>query len=126
MTADPEIDLIFTSSDFLFPTIRSVVEPHGIWKPRGEEGHVLTGGLEGDAIACPLITEGYVEATGVQDLCFEAESALTAILAAVRAGEAQPNQMIEDCSFALTADNFGEREMDPWACVLLFEGFLEQ
>ena len=126
VTATPEIDLIFTSSDFLFPTIRSVLEPRGMWVPRGEEGHVLMGGLDGDATACQLIKDGYVDATGVQDLYFEAESALTAILAAVEAGEAQPNQVIADPGFALTADNLAEREMDMWGCVLLADGFLDQ
>jgi inositol transport system substrate-binding protein len=44
VTANEQIDLIFTSSDFLFPTIRSVLEPRGMWAPRGEEGHVLMAG----------------------------------------------------------------------------------
>jgi len=124
VTANPDIDLLFTSSDFLFPTIRSVFEPRGMWKPRGEEGHVLMGGLDGDATACQLIKEGYVDATGVQDLYFEADAAMDAILAAIEAGEAQPNEVIEDPGFALTAANLGEREMDMWGCVLLSEGFL--
>ncbi len=126
VTANEQIDLIFTSSDFLFPTIRSVLEPRGMWAPRGEEGHVLMAGLDGDATACQLIKDGYVDATGVQDLYFEAESAMNAILAAIEAGEAQPNEVIEDPGFALTADNIGEREMDMWGCVLLSEGFLDQ
>jgi inositol transport system substrate-binding protein len=126
ITANPDIDLLFTSSDFLFPTIRSVFEPRGMWVPRGEEGHVWMAGLDGDATACRLIKEGYVDATGVQDLYFEAESALDAILAAIEAGETQPNQVIEDPGFALTADNIGEREMDMWGCVLLADGFLDR
>jgi len=124
VTANEQIDLIFTSSDFLFPTIRSVLEPRGMWAPRDQEGHVLMAGLDGDATACQLIKDGLVDATGVQDLYFEAESALNAILAAVEAGETQPNEVIEDPGFALTADNLGEREMDMWGCVLLSEGFL--
>ena len=126
VTANPEIDLIFTSSDFLFPTIRSVLEPRGMWKKYGEEGHVLLGGLDGDATACKLIKEGYVDATGVQDLYFEAEAALDAILTSIEAGEYAPNKVIEDPGFALTRDNIGEREMDMWGCVLLSEGFLDQ
>ncbi len=126
ITANPDIDLLFTSSDFLFPTIRSVLEPRGMWVPRGEEGHVWMAGLDGDATACRLIKEGYVDATGVQDLYFEAELALNAILAAIEAGETQPNQVIEDPGFALTADNIGEREMDMWGCVLLADGFLDR
>jgi inositol transport system substrate-binding protein len=126
VTANPQIDVIFTSSDFLFPTIRSVLEPRGMWAPRGEDGHVLLAGLDGDATACQLIKDGYVDATGVQDLYFEAESAMNSILGAIDAGEAQPNEVIEDPGFALTADNIGEREMDMWGCVLLSEGFLNQ
>ena len=61
MTADPGIDFIFTSSDFLFPTIQSVLEPLGKWKKSGEEGHVILGGLDGDDGACKLIEEGYVD-----------------------------------------------------------------
>ncbi len=126
VTANPDIDLVFTSSDFLFPTIRSVFEPRGMWKKSGEEGHVLMAGLDGDATACQLIKDGYVDATGVQDLYFEAESALGAILAAMEAGESQPNEVIPDPGFALTSANLGEREMDMWGCVLLSEGFLNQ
>ena len=126
VTANPDIDLVFTSSDFLFPTIRSVFEPRGMWKPSGEEGHVLMGGLDGDATACKLIKDGYVDATGVQDLYFEADQALTAILKAIEEGEYAPNEVMEDPGFALTSDNIGEREMDMWGCVLLSKGFLDK
>ena len=61
MTADPDIDFIFTSSDFLFPTIQGVLEPLGKWKKSGEPGHVILGGLDGDDGACKLIREKYVE-----------------------------------------------------------------
>jgi ABC-type sugar transport system substrate-binding protein len=126
VTANPQVDLLFTSSDFLFPTIRSVLEPRGLWKTRGEDGHVWMAGLDGDATACQLIKDGYVDATGVQDLYFEAEAALTAILAAIEEGNTDPNEVIEDPGFALTADNLAEREMDMWGCVLLAEGFLDR
>ena len=126
VTANPDVDLLFTSSDFLWPTIRSVFEPRGLWTKTGEDGHVWMAGLDGDATACQLIKDGYVDATGVQDLYFEADQSLEAILAAIEAGEAQPNQVIEDPGFALTTDNLGEREMDMWGCVLLADGFLDK
>jgi ABC-type sugar transport system substrate-binding protein len=126
VTANPKIDLMFTSSDFLFPTIRSVLEPRGMWKKQGEEGHIPLAGLDGDATACKLIKDGYVSATGVQDLYFEAEASMKAILEAVSAGEAQPNKVINDPGFALTQDNLAEREMDMWGCKLLAEGFLDK
>lgn len=125
ITANPEVDFLFTSSDFLFPTIRSVLEPRGKWVTKDDPNHVIMGGLDGDATACSLIKEGYVDATGVQDLYFEAESAMNAILAAIEAGETQPNEVIQDPGFALTGSNLAEREMDMWGCVLLAEGFLD-
>ena len=126
VTANPKIDLLFTSSDFLFPTIRSVLEPRGMWAKRGEPGHLLMAGLDGDATACQLIKDGYVDATGVQDLYFEAEAAMKGILAAIEAGDAQPNEVIADPGFALTSANLAEREMDMWGCVLLADGFLNK
>ena len=126
VTANPKIDLLFTSSDFLFPTIRSVMEPRGMWKKRGEAGHLLMAGLDGDATACQLIKDGFVDATGVQDLYFEAESALTAILAAIKDGKMQPNAVIADPGFALTSANLATREMDMWGCKLLADGFLKK
>lgn len=119
VTANPEVDLLFTSSDFLFPTIRSVFEPRGLWKKRGEDGHVMMAGLDGDKTACQLIKDGYVDATGVQDLYFEADASLKAILAAIDGGEAQPNEVVQDPGFALTQANLGTDEMKMWGCVLL-------
>jgi ABC-type sugar transport system substrate-binding protein len=125
MTANPNVDFLFTSSDFLFPTIRSVLEPRGKWVTKDDPNHVIMGGLDGDATACKLIKDGFVDATGVQDLYFEAESAMNAILATIEAGDAQPNEVIPDPGFALTGGNLAEREMDMWGCVLLSEGFLD-
>lgn len=121
LRSHPEIDLIFTSSDFLYPQIRAVLEPLGKWKRRGEKGHVLLGGLDGDKEACRLMKEGYVDSTGVQDLYFEADKLLGAILEAIEKGEKTPERWIDDPGFALTQGNLAEREADMWGCRLLGE-----
>lgn len=126
ITANPDVDFLFTSSDFLFPTIRSVLEPRGMWVPMGQEGHVLMGGLDGDATACMLIDEGYVDATGVQNLFYEAELTMNALLEAIETGETQPNAVLDDPGFALTAANIQYQRDDMWGCVLYDEGFLDQ
>jgi inositol transport system substrate-binding protein len=120
MTANPDIDFIFTSSDFLYPTIQSVLEPMGKWKKIGEEGHVIMGGLDGDKTACSLMQpdNAYVDATGVQDLYFEADSLLAAIMESVTKGETQPDAWLDDPGFALTQGNMAERENDMWGCKL--------
>jgi inositol transport system substrate-binding protein len=126
ITANPDVDFIFTSSDFLFPTIRSVLEPRDMWHPTGTPGHVLLAGLDGDATACMLIDEGYVDATGVQNLFLEAELTLNRLLQAVESGETQPNDVLIDPGFALTAANIHFQRSDMWGCVLYDEGFLNQ
>lgn len=126
ITANPEVDFIFTSSDFLFPTIRSVLEPRGMWQPAGQAGHVLLAGLDGDATACMLIDEGYVDSTGVQNLFLEAELTMNRVLQAIEAGETQPNEVLLDPGFALTAGNIRWQRSDMWGCVLYDEGFLDQ
>ena len=119
LQANPDVDMIFTSSDFLFPQIRAALSQIGRWAPKGDPNHVILGGLDGDVTACRLMKEGYVDSTGVQDLFFEADATVTALLEAIAANDAQPNQQIDDPGFALTQDNIGEREMDMWGCVLL-------
>jgi inositol transport system substrate-binding protein len=121
ITANPNVDFLFTSSDFLFPTIRSVLEPRGMWVKTGDPKHVIMGGLDGDVTACGLIKDGFVDATGVQDLFYEADASVNAILKAIEAGDTTPNEVIEDPGFALTTANLGEREMDMWGCALLAE-----
>ncbi len=126
MTANPNVDFIFTSSDFLFPTIRAVLEPRGMWQPAGTKGHVLLAGLDGDATACMLIDQGYVDATGVQNLFLEAELTMNRLLQAIADGETQPNEVLIDPGFALTAGNIQFQRSDMWGCVLYDEGFLNQ
>lgn len=126
ITANPNVDFIFTSSDFLFPTIRSVLEPRGMWLPTGEQGHVLMAGLDGDATACMLIDQGFVDATGVQNLFLEAELTMNRLLQAIEEGDTQPNEVLLDPGFALTAGNIYFQRSDMWGCVLYDEGFLDQ
>jgi inositol transport system substrate-binding protein len=119
IAANPDVDFLFTSSDFLFPTIKGVFEPLGKWVTRDDPNHVLMAGLDGDVNACRQIKDGYVDSTGVQNLYFEAELMLDALLEAIQSGETQPDAWLDDPGFALTAGNLDEREMDMWGCILL-------
>ncbi len=121
LQANPQVDFIFTSSDFLYPQIRAVLEPLGKWKKRHEKGHVILGGLDGDQMACRLMQDGYVDATGVQDLFFEADTLLSTLLRAIDNQEKTPAQWMYDPGFALTAENITERAGDMWGCMLLAE-----
>ncbi len=121
LQGNPDIDFLFVSSDFLYPQVRAVLEPLGKWKKIGEPGHVILGGLDGDSNACRLMQDGYVDATGVQDLFYEAKVLMNALLEAIAAGEKNPVKWMDDPGFALTQANMAERQMDMWGCKLLDE-----
>ena len=81
LQANPDISFIFTSSDFLFPSIVSRSEVGGqIQERSATEGHVLLGGFDGDATAYQMLVDGYLDADGVQDVYFEAAAAVQAVL----------------------------------------------
>jgi inositol transport system substrate-binding protein len=119
MQTEPDVDFIFTSSDFLYPQVRAVLEPIGKWKPIGDPAHVILGGLDGDSTAYKLMKDGYVDATGVQDLFFEANAIMDALLEAIDKGQKTPEKWIQDPGFALTQENMAERENDMWGCKIL-------
>jgi inositol transport system substrate-binding protein len=121
MQSNPGVDFIFTSSDQMYPQIRAVLEPLGKWKKIGDPGHVILGGVDGDARAARWMKEGYVDATGVQDLFYEADALLTELLKAIEAGEKTPSKWIEDPGFALTQANMAEKAMDMWGYKLFAE-----
>ena len=114
--ANPDIGLIFTSSDFMFPSIKSVLSHLGKWKKHTEPGHIILGGFDGDATAYQFLAEGYVDATGVQDVFWEAEAALKTILD-FKAGKTGPARL-DDKGFAITQANLKELEPRMWGAVV--------
>lgn len=120
MQAHPDIGLIFTSSDFMFPSIKSVLSNLGKWKRHDEAGHVILGGFDGDATAYQLMSEGYVDATGVQDVYWEAEQAIR-VLVDAKAGKAVPAR-IDDKGFAITQANLKEKQARMWGAVVARKG----
>jgi ABC-type sugar transport system substrate-binding protein len=112
LQANPDISFIFTSSDFLFPSIVSALKAAGKYKKCGEPGHVILGGFDGDAMAYRLLQEGYLDATGVQDVYFEANTAVQALLD-LRAGKPVP-ETIRDPGFAIHQANLKEKAPRMW------------
>ena len=112
LQANPGIDFIFTSSDFLLPSIASALKSVGRYKPAGDPGHVLLAGFDGDATAYAMLKEGYLDATGVQDVYFEAKQAVQAIHD-LRAGKAVP-ATIMDPGFVMHRDNLAEKAAQMW------------
>ena len=112
LQANPDISFIFTSSDFLFPSIVSALKSAGKYHKIGEPGHVILGGFDGDATAYAMLKDGYLDATGVQDVYFEAQAAVQALVD-LRAGK-QVNELILDPGFVITASNLAEKAPRMW------------
>ena len=112
LQAHPDISFIFTSSDFLLPGIVSALKGAGKYHKVGEPGHVILGGFDGDATAWQMLNDGYLDATGVQDVYFEARQSVQAIVD-LRAGKALP-EVILDPGFVIHQGNAKEKAAQMW------------
>lgn len=112
LQANPDIGFIFSSSDFLFPSVISALKSTGKYKKVGDPGHVILGGFDGDATAWQLLKEGYLDATGVQDVYFEVEACIRAIQD-VRSGKVVAEE-IKDPGFVIHQGNLNERASRMW------------
>jgi ABC-type sugar transport system substrate-binding protein len=112
LQAYPGIDIAFSSSDFLFPALVSALKHANKYKKAGEEGHVILGGFDGDATAYRMLKDGYLDADGVQDMYFESEKSVQAVLD-LRAGKEVP-AIIRDEGFVIHRGNLEEMASRMW------------
>jgi ABC-type sugar transport system substrate-binding protein len=112
LQTNPEISFIFTSSDFLLPSIVSALKAAGKYHKAGEPGHIILGGFDGDATAWGMLKEGYLDATGVQDVYFEAKQTVQAIVD-MKAGKTPP-ALIKDPGFVIHRGNMNEKSAQMW------------
>jgi ABC-type sugar transport system substrate-binding protein len=112
LQANPDINFIFTSSDFMLPPIIQALKEAGKYKKIGEEGHVLLGGFDGDATAYQMLVDGYLDADGVQDVYFESEAAVQAVLD-LSVGKEVPAKIL-DQGFVIHQGNLQEMAGKMW------------
>jgi inositol transport system substrate-binding protein len=112
LQAHPDLGLVFTSSDFMLPSIVSALKGTSRYHKAGEEGHVILGGFDGDATAWRMLEEGYLDATGVQDVYFEAQASIQALLD-TKAGKPVPATVL-DPGFVIHQGNKAEMAPRMW------------
>lgn len=112
LQANPDIALIFSSSDFLFPSIVAALKSANKYHKIGAPEHVILGGFDGDATAWQMLVEGYLDATGVQDVYFEAEQSVQALLDQLANKEVPP--LILDPGFVIHQGNLKEKAARMW------------
>jgi len=112
LQANPDVNFIFTSSDFLFPSIVSALKQAGKYRKIGEDGHVLLGGFDGDATAYRMLVDKYLDADGVQDVVFECKESVRAVFE-MKAGKDLP-AVIRDPGFVIHQANLEEAKKNMW------------
>jgi len=112
LQANPDIDFIFTSSDFLFPSIVFALKTAGKYRKSGVEGPVVLGGFDGDDTAYQMLVEGYLDADGVQDVYFESSAAVQAVLD-LKAGKEVPDRILDE-GFVIHQGNLKEASARMW------------
>lgn len=112
LQAHPDINFIFTSSDFMFPPIIQALKEAGKYKKTSEDGHVLLGGFDGDATAYQMLADGYLDADGVQDVYFESAAAVQAVLD-LKAGKSVTPKIL-DPGFVIHQNNLKEMAVKMW------------
>lgn len=112
LQAHPDITFLFTSSDFLFPSIVSALKAAGKYHPVGTPGHVILGGFDGDATAYAMLKDGYLDATGVQDVYFEAQATVQALMDLRDKKPVEP--LILDKGFVITQANLAAMAPRMW------------
>jgi len=112
LQASPDISFIFSSSDFLFPSVVAALKSANKYHKMGDPGHVVLGGFDGDATAYQMLVDGYLDATGVQDVYFEAEQSVQALLDSLAKKEVPA--VILDPGFVIHQGNLAEKKSRMW------------
>ena len=80
--------------------------------PIGHPDHVIMGGFDGDALAYQLLKDKYIDADGVQDVFFECQSAVRAIIKELN-GEPIEEKIL-DPGFVIHQHNISEKAEQMW------------
>ena len=116
LQANPDINFIFSSSDFLFPSIVSALKNADKYHPTGHEKHVLLGGFDGDATAYQMLVDGYLDADGVKDFYLECTMSVQAILDRLQ-GTAV-DELLIDPGFVIHQGNLHDVSKKMWGAMI--------
>lgn len=120
LQAHPDISFLFTSSDFLFPSIVSALKSAGKYEKIGHPEHVILGGFDGDATAYQMLKDGYLDATGVQDVYFEARATVEALVDLIDVKDVPT--LIQDPGFVIHQGNMQQLAPRTWGAPEFVEG----
>ena len=118
LQAHPEINLIITPSDFLFPPIKSVLEQNKKWAKFGEPNHMPIISFDGDEVGMQHLKDGYNWADAAQAAD---KTGWTCVEWAIKLakGEKPAQDVIRDPGVLANMDNLSEVGPTIWGWSLV-------
>ncbi len=106
LQANPDINMIFAASDFLVPTIKSMLQKFDKWYPAGHEKHVVYVTFDGAADAVNEIKAGYIDIVSVQDATMQGKLCVENAVKLAKGETVNPDAF--DPGFEVTLENVNE------------------
>jgi ABC-type sugar transport system substrate-binding protein len=107
LQANPDINMIFTASDMLIPTVKSMLQKFNRWYPVSDSQHVTWATFDGAADAVNEIKAGYIDIVSVQDSPLQGELCVKNAIALAK-GE-KVDAVVYDPGFEVTTENWQEK-----------------
>jgi ABC-type sugar transport system substrate-binding protein len=104
LQANPDINCIFSCTDYILPSVMTALEESGKLFPVGAEGHVNIYSVDGDGYGLGQVVKGNIDATYGLDPYAWAASAVEALKAHFEGGAVESNILV--AGEIVTADNF--------------------
>jgi len=110
--ANPDINFLIVPSDSEDALVEQALKTAGKWHKTGEEGHVLFAGFDGDQNGYNLLSTGYMDVNGVQNLFYEVDLAYGAFKD-LWAGK-HVDKLLIDPGFAISQATLAAKRDEMW------------
>ena len=107
LQANPDINMIFAASDFLIPTVKSMLQKFDKWYPAGDPKHVTYVTFDGAKDAIDEIKAGYVDMVSVQDATVQGKLCVENAIKLAKGEKVEANAF--DPGFEVTLENVDKK-----------------
>ena len=104
LQANPDINCIFSCTDYILPSVMTALEESGKLFPMGQDGHVNVYSVDGDGFGLGQVVNGNIDATYGLDPFAWAASAVEALKTYFDGGVVEPSILIT--GNIVTSENF--------------------
>lgn len=114
LQANPDVNLVITPSDFLYPPIRSALEQVNKWAKIGQPNHVSIVSFDGDEVGMQYLKDGYSEVDAAQSAAGTGEQAIEWAVKLTK-GEKPPKPVLRDPGIIVNVENFQQLAPKVWS-----------